>query len=712
LFAVILLSLNGGLRAANSQSALTGDDYSTRIQPIFTSRCIACHSCYNAPCQLNLQSYSGLARGATKLKVYDRSRLESIAPSRPDIDGHSVSDWRARGFFEVVGKTTPARTLLLQFLELRAGHPAVQPQKSVQESSFCPANGDQFSLSAQSTPELGMPYGLPPLSQAEIATMQDWISNGALGPTEVNLANQHAVPPERAAEVRTWETFLNGSSPREKLFARYLFEHLFLAHLHFLSDATSPQPVFFRLVRSRTPCETGIDEIATRRPNDDPGSLDFHYCLSRLDAVIVDIKGPVCNGSIAVNSIQAQFFVLFLRPDSDSMVTSPEFARQAQDLLILPGVWGSDVPLVEDVGFYGRLIEHREAFRKLRAENVGRLRPAGYTLDDIWDGDGANPNALLTIFRHLDTAVVTRGAVGDLSKTLFVLDYSLLERLVYNLVVNYDVFGNVGHQSLTRLYMDLIRMEAEELFLSFLPPSQRASLRNSWYQGGPFTEVKIHYVFPLIDSSAPTGVVYRNPANAKAEFVEQVLNEHLPLQVRGPPDALNWKTLQLSRNLGTGFRLAAPEQALRSIASIKAADATPFARFFPDLAVILMRGKDERATIYSLVHNRELSNVSWILEEADRFVPREDSLTVRAGVLGAYPNMFFVVPEDKISVFSAAILNIKSAGDYEQLVNKFGVRRSNEQFWSIFDAINSIHISSNPVRAGTLDLTRYSLDAN
>jgi hypothetical protein len=205
--------------------------------------------------------------------------------------------------------------------------------------------------------------------------------------------------------------------------------------------------------------------------------------------------------------------------------------------------------------------------------------------------------------------------------------------------------------------------------------------------------------------------VYRNPANAKAEFVEQVFNEHLGPQVRGPPDAVNWKTLQPARNLETALRLTVPERALRSIASIKAADATPFARFFPDLAVILMRGKDGRATIYSLVHNRELSNVSWILWETDRFVPREDSLTVRAGVLGAYPNMFFVVPEDEIKVFSAAVLNIKSAGDYEGLVNKFGMRRSNKQFWSIFDAINSIHISSNPVRTGTLDLTRYSLDA-
>ena len=197
------------------------------------------------------------------------------------------------------------------------------------------------------------------------------------------------------------------------------------------------------------------------------------------------------------------------------MVTSAEFARQAQDMLILPGVWGSDVPLIDDVSFFGRLIEHREAFRKSRAENARILRPAGYTLDDIWNGDGHNPNAILTIFRHFDTAVVTQGAVGDLPKTLFVLDYSLLERLVYNLVVNYDVFGNIGHQSLTRLYMDLIRMEAEELFLAFMPPSQRVNLRNAWYRGGPFTDIKLRYVFPLVNSSAPTGVVYRNEANAK-----------------------------------------------------------------------------------------------------------------------------------------------------------------------------------------------------
>jgi hypothetical protein len=778
MLAAIPMLLTIGIRSADSQPAPASDDYTSRIQPIFDSRCIACHSCFNAPCQLNLQSYSGLARGANKLNIYDRSRLKSVAPSRLDIDGRSVSDWRAKDFFDVVSGTDPARTLLMQLLSLRARHPTEPPRTPVDGSNFCPANSDQGARVSQSAPELGMPYGLPPLSPTQMETLSAWIARGAPGPSNASIASRHEVPSRLQTQVRAWEALLNGSTPREKLMARYLYEHLFLAHLHFASDTASQHPAFFRLLRSRTLCEAGVDEIATRRPNDDPGPGDFHYCLSPLDGTIVDkthipyelsplkleriqrtfleprwevenlpgyseetasnpfatfadipvraryqfllddaeyeistfIKGPVCNGSVAVNAIQAQFFVLFLQPEADSMVMSAEHARQAQDMLILPGAWGSDVPVFDSIPFLRRLIEQREAYRKLRADDARKLRPAGYTIEDIWNGDGRNPDALLTVFRHFDTAVVTQGGVGDLPKTLFVLDYPLLERLVYNLVVNYDVFGNVGHQALTRLYMDMIRMEAEELFLAFLPPSQRAGLRKSWYRGGPLTDLKLRYVFPLLDSSAPTGVVYRNEADAKAELVERVINERLPPQVRGPPDVLNWKALRLPEGAAAVPELTAPEQALRRIASIKAGSASPFARFLPDLAVVLVRGENGRTQLYSIVHNREHANVSWILGESERFAPHEDSLTVRAGVLGAYPNMFFAVPEAEIDVFSAAVARLKSEAAYERLVDRFGIRRSNEKFWSVYDAINATHLARDPLRSGTLDLTRYALD--
>jgi hypothetical protein len=155
LIAAIALSLNWDIRCAKSQSASSsGDDYSTRIEPIFISRGVACHSCYNAPCQLNLQSYSGLARGATAERLC-RSRPKSVSPSRLDVDGHGVSDWRAKGFFDVVGDIKPARTVLMQLLALRAGHPAVQPRKAVEESNFCPADSDQATLISKTTPELG-----------------------------------------------------------------------------------------------------------------------------------------------------------------------------------------------------------------------------------------------------------------------------------------------------------------------------------------------------------------------------------------------------------------------------------------------------------------------------------------------------------------------------------------------------------------------------
>src|SRR5262249_38602987 len=114
-----------------------------------------------------------------------------------------------------------------------------------------------------------------------------WVLSGAPGPSAESLASQRAIPPALEPQLRAWERLFNGSTPREKLVARYLYEHLFLAHLHFAGDIASQHPAFFRLVRSRAPCEMGIEEIATRRPNDDPGS-GFHYCLDRIDGTIVD----------------------------------------------------------------------------------------------------------------------------------------------------------------------------------------------------------------------------------------------------------------------------------------------------------------------------------------------------------------------------------------------------------------------------------------
>ena len=90
---------------------------------------------------------------------------------------------------------------------------------------------------------------------------------------------------------------------------------------------------------------------------------------------------------------------------------------------------------------------------------------------------------LLTVYRHFDSASVHKGIVGNLPRTMWVVDYPLLERIYYALVAGFDVYGTAGHQLALRLYMDHLRVEGESYFLDFLPAALRQEVMQSWYKG-------------------------------------------------------------------------------------------------------------------------------------------------------------------------------------------------------------------------------------
>ncbi len=70
--------------------------YSRDVQPIFTAKCVACHACYDSPCQLNLSSAEGAQRGANQLPVYD-ARGPSAEPASPvPCDAHGADAGGAR----------------------------------------------------------------------------------------------------------------------------------------------------------------------------------------------------------------------------------------------------------------------------------------------------------------------------------------------------------------------------------------------------------------------------------------------------------------------------------------------------------------------------------------------------------------------------------------------------------------------------------------
>ena len=69
-------------------------DYPATIKPIVEQRCMVCHGCYDAPCQLKLDAWAGLQRGAHKDKVYDGARLVTANMTRLFEDAQSVEEWR------------------------------------------------------------------------------------------------------------------------------------------------------------------------------------------------------------------------------------------------------------------------------------------------------------------------------------------------------------------------------------------------------------------------------------------------------------------------------------------------------------------------------------------------------------------------------------------------------------------------------------------
>src|SRR5580658_6021282 len=67
--------------------------YATSIQPIFDRRCVPCHACYDSACQLTLQSFEGLDRGANKAIVYFPERALEARPTRMFQDAQTTGAW-------------------------------------------------------------------------------------------------------------------------------------------------------------------------------------------------------------------------------------------------------------------------------------------------------------------------------------------------------------------------------------------------------------------------------------------------------------------------------------------------------------------------------------------------------------------------------------------------------------------------------------------
>ncbi len=743
--------------------------YSGDIKPILDQKCIACHACYDAPCQLKLTSSEGLLRGATTKPVYDGGRISSADPTRLFIDAQGQAEWREKGFFSVLNDRggslddNLANSLLFRMIELGRTHPLAANEPVPEDITLglareteCPATG-KFDDYASKKPRQGMPLAIAGLSDKEYQTLRQWVFEGAVIDEKPWVAG-----PREARQIAAWEEFFNKSGLRNQLVSRYLYEHLFPAHLYF-DEIDSGN--FFELVRSSTPPGQPIRIIATLRPNDDPGAA-LYYRLRRVASTLVHkthipypldaarmarfeelffagdwrvtqlpeysrgnainpvatfndipaagryqfmldnahyfvstfIRGPVCAGQIATNVIEDQFFVMFQDPAADLSVTDPAYLAEILPKLVLVPQEEGLIAMLPD---WKTRVDEMNQYNRLRGDAYRRAEPKGRSLDDIWYG---NDNAALTVFRNFDNAMVSKGFIGATPKTLWVMDYPMLERTYYLLVVNFNVFGSVATQAETRLYFDLIRSNGENNFLHFMPPAARTPMRDSWYQG-TLAELKMSALYNIVNEAMPVNIAYRTD-EPKAEFVSMVSARMRSFA--GPPDVLNRCEHGPCYSEGATPDQQRIEASLQTLASRPAADAgMQFVNFMPDEAFLRVTAQGGEGHAYTLIRNKAHSNVAFMFAESDRRERAKDTLTIYPGLLGSYPNFMFRVPLERIEAFADALHAVQAPEQFNALVDEFGLRRTNPEIWENFQWFVDYMRQNRPLEAGVYDLSRY-----
>jgi hypothetical protein len=731
-------------------------DYWKEVRPLLDQRCVSCHACYDAPCQLNLTSYAGITRGASAHTVYSSSRLIADEPTRLNFDALTNREWRAKGFFPVLNERA-------QVAEANREGGVLYRMLALKREAPWPTSGTvnnkdlDFSLDREQTcvraaamddyakrhPQRGMPFGLPPLADAEYSTLTRWLEAGA------PYAPPASPSPPVAGQVAAWEALLNADDKRSQLVARYIYEHWYIGQFHF-----PEQPdLNFDLVRSRSPSGQPIDVIATRRPFDAPGVDRVYYRLrpieatqvaktymplelsparlSRIrgwffgDAYPVDqlpgyepesasnpfvtfralpvnaryrfmldeaqftmmgfMKGPVCRGQVALNVINDHFWVLFIEPDERENKETERLLNATAPNLNLPAEHQSTVGLLAWRDYAEKEKKYLEAKGKLQNKMMaGNYK---YAVNKLWKGDGTNPNAALTVMRHFDSASVVRGLVGEQPQTALVLGYPLFERMHYLLVAGFDVYGNVGHQLATRLYMDFLRMEGEMTFISLLPAKERKAVVERWYRGGGerhlayFSELATYFKFE-------TGQRYRS--NDHLGELYQTLKQQMAA-IRDPQ--LDWQ--------GSGLAEADIAQ-MRRLAQIKGLPVS----HLPEMSLLLLTRPGAEARVISLVSNSAHTNVAEMFREDKRRLPEEDTLLAINGVAGAYPNAILTVDSENLPNFVDAVSRLSSAEDMVKLTERYGVRRTNPDFWSISDIIHALWRKMAPREAAVLDYSR------
>ena len=615
----------------------------------------------------------------------------------------------------------------------------------------CPATSNAAETLLAANPAMGMPFGLPAIDGDDYDVLTRWIAAGAPGPSDEEL--RAAAAPARPGEVARWEAFFNDPDPRHQLVARFIFDHVYLATI-VLDESPGER---FRLVRSTTPPGEPVNVIGTGVPYDDPyahagvdrfwyrlrklteapmqknlflwrlgradrdrlerlffgadgrgsdwadsGPLDppwgignpfrifraipaearYRFLLENAETVTSGvIYGPVCNGQTATYAVKDHFWVFFVDPAADPSVQDPELGLSSWKTLMDRSVFGNAA--------------YVRAYNKALAE----LRPDGWTVDAIWDGDGTNPNAWLTVMRHDTNVSVVRGRQGGTPRTLWLMSYSGLERMYYDTVASFEYWAGDLSKLQTLLFFNYLRQEFEDNFLMLLPPGDRKPIRRTWTQGVGALGLDL---IPF-DTDDPRPDDSQRDAKASLHALIEAVEAHFTPAIAGPPDRLN-------PDVKPTVDLAAPITTFadweRALSTLTVVQGQPFTHFLPSVIVLRLDGGDT-SRVYSLVVNRVYKSQYTLVFQDGQALPDLYSLSAYPTIINGFPNLFVHLDLDQAGPFLDDLRNVQSTADWERFTARYAILRNSARLWPFYDWINDWNAGHRHDAAGYLDLSYY-----
>lgn len=727
------------------------------IKPILDNRCVSCHSCYNSPCQLKLSSFEGLQRGASKADIY-ANRLSASNPTRLFVDAVNEKQWREKGFFSVTDELENSNeSIMMQYLNQKMKNPLNIGDYSPETDELsCVKDKDELAEYFDDNPHKGMPYGFPALEKKEYNLLMTWLKQGLPNDT-INL-----IPNNEQSEINKFEDFFNNLDIKHQVSARYIYEHLFLAHISFDDKSEN----FYELVRSKTPSGKEVEIIATKFPYDEikekfyyrfrkiessivhkthmvyklndlklqrykelfintkwpikphtitydnnmaanalevfeqiPANSRYKFLLDDIHYIIMTfIRGPVCKGQIALNVIEDNFWIMFMDPKYDLSIQDRFFLHDNLKNLAIPNQFGEDPNISKTFSILDNYKLSKQ-YQTNKAKVYKRYYPQGLSLDSIWKGNKQDNDSILTIYRHFNSASVHKGALGNIPKTLWLIDFPLIERIYYSLVAGFDLFGNTAHQLLVRKHMDRLRIEGESNFLEYLPKNSREEYFNSWYQGWLASYLSVY-----IPTGANTNISYKTK-DYKNEFISKLL-EH----TNNKKDEINfiendYKSSEIKKTYNSKDEI---EETLKTLTL---PNSSSFIKHFTNsesnLAYLRIKMQNQDDLVYTVVINRWHKNVALLFDEESRLDSSKDTMNFIKGFIGSYPNVFLEVEQKDLNDFFTLIKDYKNTQSDIDKILKYTINRANPNFWQSYDWFNNEFKKQDPLNYGLFDLNRY-----